>query len=280
MATERDPPSDDPGRARRAGQSAYEVAVDIVLTGVVVILPLVISLYVLQAAYGFIASALRPFIQLLQWAGLIEGVRNAAPVQFLITLEIVPNATELVTDAIALAILVVLVVAVGTVTRNQYGERLIDYFDAIITALPGIGSVYQSFRRLGDVMLDSGMENFQEVKLVEFPYEETYVLGFETNRSPVTIRTAAQKADEEMLTMFLPLAPNPVMGGFLTHIPEDRVQPVDMTVEEAVQSIITSGIATPDPENGEFQELTDEQRRRISGMGGDDTDRDTEPADD
>jgi uncharacterized membrane protein len=70
------------------------------------------------------------------------------------------------------------------------------------------------------------------------------------------------------------------MGGFLTHIPEDRVQPVDMTVEEAVQSIITSGIATPDPENGEFQELTDEQRRRISGMGGDDTDRDTEPADD
>jgi uncharacterized membrane protein len=43
-----------------------------------------------------------------------------------------------------------------------------------------------------------------------------------------------------------------------------------MTVEEAVQSIITSGIATPDPETGEYQELTDEQRRRISGMGGED----------
>lgn len=270
MATERDPPSDDPGRARRAGQSVYEVAVDIVLTGVVVILPLVISLYVLQAAYGFIASALRPFIQVLQWAGLIEGIRNAPPVQFLITLEVVPSATELVTDAIALAILVVLVLAVGTVGRNQYGERLVDYFDAIVTALPGIGSIYQSFRRLGDVMLDSGMENFQEVKLVEFPHEETYVLGFETNRSPVTVRAAAEKPDEEMLTMFLPLAPNPVMGGFLTHIPEDRVRPVDMTVEEAVQSIITSGIATPDPETGEYQELTDEQRRRISGMGGED----------
>ncbi len=264
---------DEPGRARRAGQSVYEFAADIVLTGIVVILPLVVTIYVLQAAYGFIASALRPFVQALRWAGLIEGVRTAPPVQFLVTLEVVPSATELVTDAIALAILVVVVLMVGTVARNQYGERMVDYFDAIVTAFPGIGSIYQSFRRLGDAMLDSGMENFQEVKLVEFPFEETYVLGFETNRSPMTIRAAAGKPDEEMLTLFLPLAPNPVMGGFLTHVPEERVREVDMTVEEAVQSIITSGIATPDPEAGEFGELTDEQRRRISGM-------DEEPATD
>lgn len=47
-----------------------------------------------------------------------------------------------------------------------------------------------------------------------------------------------------MVTLFIPLAPNPVMGGFLTHVPTDRVRDIDMTVEAGVRSIITSGIAS------------------------------------
>jgi hypothetical protein len=46
-----------------------------------------------------------------------------------------------------------------------------------------------------------------------------------------------------MLTLFLPLAPNPVMGGHLVHLPEDRVMDVEMTVEEGLQTIVTSGVA-------------------------------------
>lgn len=46
-----------------------------------------------------------------------------------------------------------------------------------------------------------------------------------------------------MQTLFVPLAPNPVMGGFLTHLPDERVHDVDLTVEEGVQSIVTSGAA-------------------------------------
>jgi hypothetical protein len=50
-----------------------------------------------------------------------------------------------------------------------------------------------------------------------------------------------------MLTLFLPLAPNPVMGGHLAHIPEDRVYDVDMTVEEGIRTIVTSGVAVSEP---------------------------------
>ncbi|MFB6305090.1 MAG: hypothetical protein ABEH47_07980, partial [Haloferacaceae archaeon] len=45
-------------------------------------------------------------------------------------------------------------------------------------------------------------------------------------------------------TLFLPLAPNPVMGGYVLHVEADRVVDVDLTVEEGVQSIVTSGVAT------------------------------------
>jgi uncharacterized membrane protein len=141
-------------------------------------------------------------------------------------------------------ILVALIVGVGVVARHRYGERLIDYFDAVVMSVPGIGGVYKSFRRMSDVVMESDVSNFREVKIVEFPYDDTYVLGFVTNDSPPAVVESVEQGD--LLTMFLPLAPNPFMGGHLTHVPTDRVYDVDMTVEEGVRSVITSGIAGPD----------------------------------
>jgi hypothetical protein len=57
--------------ARRAGRSVYEFALDVVLTGVAVIVPLVGTFYVLSVAFGFVYGALNPVVKLLKWAGLI-----------------------------------------------------------------------------------------------------------------------------------------------------------------------------------------------------------------
>lgn len=159
--------------------------------------------------------------------------------------------------------LVVVVVALGAIARFQYGQRVLDLVDAIIMAVPGVGVVYRSFRRMGDAMLESDVENFRGVKLVEFPHDEVFVIGFETNTSPPTVQAATEF--DGMTTLFLPLAPNPVMGGFLTHIPDDRVRDVDMTVEEAVRTVITSGIATEEGE--EYRQLREEERDRFGFLG-------------
>lgn len=89
------------------------------------------------------------------------------------------------------------------------------------------------------------------------------VVGFETSRSPLPVQAAVEQ--DGMTILFLPLASNPVMGGALTHIPDERVQDVEMPVEEAVQLIITSEIATGDRETTEFRPLSDEERRGITG---------------
>jgi uncharacterized membrane protein len=51
-----------------------------------------------------------------------------------------------------------------------------------------------------------------------------------------------------MVTLFMPMAPNPVMGGHVVHVPTSRVYDIDMTVEEGLRSIVTSGVATGDAE--------------------------------
>ena len=95
---------------------------------------------------------------------------------------------------------------------------------------------------MGDVVLDEGNEQFQDVKLVQCFGDDVYVLGFQTGGSPATIENST--GHDEMVSMFLPLAPNPVTGGLLTYIPKDDVYDVDLTVEEGIRSILTSGVAT------------------------------------
>jgi uncharacterized membrane protein len=242
--------------ARRASQSAYRTALDVVLTGVVTLLPIVVTVYVLNAALGIIVSLLDPFVKLLRYFGLLEAVQSNVVVAFLVRVGIYSNTVEFVGELSAMLVLVAVVVGVGAVARYEYGRRVVDVFDALVTAIPGVAPLYRGVRRMGDAMLESEIENFRSVKLVEFPRDGAFVIGFETTRPPASIRRSANHA--EMRTMFLPLAPNPVMGGFLAHIPEERILDVDMTVEEGIQSIVTSGIAV-----GEEADLSAETLRDI-----------------
>lgn len=240
--------------ARRAGQSVYRVALDVVLTGIAVILPAVVTIYVLKAALDILTDVLRPVVLVLERFGVIQDVRQTFLLaDILVDLGLYTDVASVISEVVALALLGVLIVTIGFVARFQSGDRLIDYFDYVIGHVPGIGTIYKSFRRMGDAMLESDMDQFRSVKLVEFPHDDTYVIGFETAESPESVREGAEA--DEMVTLFIPLAPNPVMGGFLTHVPTDRVRDIDMSVEAGVRSIITSGIAT------------DESTQQVDGDG-------------
>jgi uncharacterized membrane protein len=112
-------------------------------------------------------------------------------------------------------------------------------------------------------MLDEGGENFQDIKLVECFEEDIYVLGFKTSDSPATIEEST--GHEDMVSMFLPLAPNPVTGGLLTYVPESQIYDIDMTVEEGVRSILTSGVATGKGVE-ESTQLTMDDIRRVTDL--------------
>jgi uncharacterized membrane protein len=254
MASESaDPPDESKTTARSTGESLYRTFLDTVLTGVAITIPLIITLYVLRIGLDFVHGALQPVIGLLQWFGVIERFESVTLIRVLIDLGIYAFVIDFLTEIITILLLFGVVVVVGTVGRNRYGERVIGYVDLAIAAIPGIGTVYKSFRRMGDVMLNDNAENFQDVKLVQCLEENVYVLGFKTSSAPVSIETST--GHEDMVSMFLPLAPNPVTGGFLTYVPEEDVYDIDMTIEEGVRSILTSGIATGENAS-EIREVT------------------------
>jgi uncharacterized membrane protein len=228
--------------AVEAGKSAYETALEVLLTGFAILLPVVVTVYLVNMTLDLVTDALVPVIDILRWVGVIERLSDAGIAQFMVQAGLYSTVTDFYTELITVAVLLAVVVAVGTVGHNRYGEMVIDYVDLAITSIPGVGTVYGSFRRMSDAMLDQGADEFREVKLVECLGDELYVIGFETGPSPDSVSDAT--GNDGMVTMFLPMAPNPVTGGFLTHVPRSRVHDVDMTIEEGIRSILTSGVAT------------------------------------
>jgi uncharacterized membrane protein len=242
--------------ARETGGSLYDRTQQTLLTGVAITIPLIVTLYVLSVALDFITGALDPFIAFLQWAGVIEAFESVHFITLLIDVGIYPYVIDFFTELVALLVLFLFVASVGTLGRNRYGERLIEVFDLAITSIPGVGTVYKSFRRMGDVMLDEGSENFQDIKLVQCFEDDVYVLGFVTSDSLPAVENST--GHDDMVSMFLPLAPNPVTGGLLTYVPESDVYDIDMTVEEGIRSILTSGVATGDGAVGSTQLTMDD----------------------
>ncbi|MFC6906240.1 DUF502 domain-containing protein [Halalkalicoccus tibetensis] len=197
-----------------------------VITGTAITIPFILTLIVLGFVLSFVAQTLNPVVWLADYA----EVEVADPIVQLTTI----------------LTLIALIVVVGLVAEHTDGERIEGGFHAAMESIPGVSSIYNSFRRMSDILIESDVESFQDVKLVEFPRDGTYTIGYLTGRPPAEMVAAA--GYDEMLTIFVPFAPNPVMGGFLIYVPEKRVIDVDMTVEESVQAIITSGVANSQDE--------------------------------
>lgn len=217
---------------QRVRKSTRETLRESFVTGLAVVVPVLVTVIVLAIAFQYVYNYLGILARGIIDAGDLVNIPVYGDIP--VGLVVIQLATP--------AVLLVVILMVGVFTNTtEWGERAVNYFDYFISQIPAVGGVYESFRQMSDVMLESDTQSFREVKLVEFPHEGAYTLGFVTTETPDTLAEPA--GHPEMLTLFLPLAPNPVMGGHLVHMPADRVMDVDMTVEEGIRAIVTSGVA-------------------------------------
>ena len=227
-------------------RSALRPIRNVFLTGLAVIIPLALTIYVIWFVITWLRSVLLPVVELLENLEIIEFFRRGELIRFLLEAGVYSDVYGFLSEAIAVLLFLTMVMSVGALARYRYGEFLVGAFDYMIGSVPGIGTVYQTFRRVGTMVVGERTSEFETVKLLELLSEETYVIAFQTSPSPASITEAT--GEDEMMTLFVPMAPNPVTGGFLVHVPTDRVVDVDLPMDQAVQAILTSGIGTDDPD--------------------------------
>ena len=247
------------GRMRRR-QRPKELLRRSFISGIGIALPLLVTLAILSFALNFISGQLDP---------VVNVVDNLTPNQ---------DLQDLLIEVTTLAVLLVIVLFIGFLAEFGPGNgQISEGFDYVMESIPGVGSVYTSFNEMSELLLDSDTESFQEVKLVEYPRDGSYTVAFKTATTPDVIGDAT--GHEEMVTLFMPMAPNPVMGGFVIHVSADRVVDVDMTVEEGIRSIVTSGVAIGE-DDPQMRGLTEAQMRELGQVQRIDTQVGTADSDD
>lgn len=190
-----------------------------VLVGVAVVLPLALLAWL---AVGFGST-------LWNWGTAIVGIAGQFGIEG--TLPVL---------GFALGLLVVLLAGlglVGAVASHRRGGWVVDLVDSLILRIPGLGPLYGEFRRTRALIAPDGDRSFREVVLVELS-ADVHVLGFVvTSTSPDV--SADVREDADWTTVYMPLAPNPLVGGHLVHVSADRLSAVDLTVRQALSRLVT-----------------------------------------
>ena len=198
--------------------------------GILVILPLGITFLVLKFVFNSLDSILGPLIPDIN-VSLFNRVYHL--------------------PGVGLISFFLLLYLIGLITTNVLGRRLISWGDRIFTAIPVVKNIYTSSKQLTDAFSATRKGSFRQAVFVEFPQEGNYVLGFVTNE-------LTDLEHQTRVTVFVPTAFVPPQG-FLLFLPKGKTLPSQLTVEEAIKTIMTVGIVTPQtlsvrlsgPKNGE-----------------------------
>lgn len=210
-----------PARKKRTGFGARWRAN--FLTGLVVVAPVMLTIYLLWAVITFIDAKIVP---------LVPALYNPS--------------TYLDWDVPGFGVLVFLIftAAVGSLTKNLFGRQLIHLAEGWVDRMPLVRSVYNALKQIMETVLSQSSTSFQQACLVEYPRKGIWAVAFVSTAARGEVAAKCGDDGEEVMGVFLPTTPNPT-SGFLLFVPRKDVMPLDMTVEEAAKLVISAGLVTP-----------------------------------
>ena len=187
-------------------------------SGLVVLVPVLISAYVITRIYGLVASVTP------------QGIVSA---ELLLNFGIDTDYAELVRVIVTVAVFVVIVFAVGYLMRTAVGGFFEAAVDDVANRVPGLRVVYNASKMAAETALVGTEELQTPVKLEPMPGMR--VTAFKTGR--VT--------EDGREIIFLPTSPN-ITTGFVIEVDPENITETDERVEDALTRILSAGFGDSD----------------------------------
>ena len=139
------------------------------------------------------------------------------------------------------AILTLLVIFLtGVLAANIIGQRLVRFWESLLARIPVVKSIYYSVKQVSDTLFSGNGEAFRKVLLVHYPHPQSWSLAFQTN----VPSEVAKQFSEEYVAVFIPTTPSPV-NGFYFYVKKSETIELDMSVDDALKSIVSMGVVAP-----------------------------------
>jgi uncharacterized membrane protein len=191
------------------------------LRGLITLLPLLVTIWLVYFLFSFMDSILGNFITLI--AGHpIPGLG------FVITL--------------------VLILLVGFFATYIISASLFKFAEELLSRVPLVKSIYFGVKQINDVLfMQKNAEEYRRACIIEYPRKGVWSVGFVTSDAAAEIEV---KAKEKMINVFIPNTPTPATG-FLVIVPAREVILLDMKIEDAFKYIVSGGVLRPEGEPAE-----------------------------
>jgi uncharacterized membrane protein len=191
------------------------------LTGLVIVLPIFLTIYVVYVLVGIVDARVIPLIPNQYNPQNVFG-RNIF--------------------GFGLVIFLAFTTAIGAMTKGFFGARLITFGEGLVDRTPIVRSIYNALKQIVETMLSQSGTSFQHACLIEYPRKGIWSVAFIATAARGEI--GARWPELDLLSVFLPTTPNPT-SGFLLYVPRADVFLLDMSIEEAAKLVISAGLVAP-----------------------------------
>jgi len=192
------------------------------LTGLVVIAPVAMTMWLLWTTMGWIDSVVLPLvpdqIQPEKYIGInLRGV--------------------------GLIIFLIFTVLVGWIAKGLIGRSLISFAESFVQRMPVVRSVYSGVKQIAETVFAQSERSFEKACLIQYPRKGIWAIGFISTEAKGEVAREAE-TDDTLISVFVPTTPNPT-SGFLLFFPKSDIIELDMSVEDAAKLVISAGLVYP-----------------------------------
>ena len=197
------------------------------LTGLVVVGPVTITLYIAWYFINIVDAWVKPYIP-----------RVYNPEYYL----------HFPVPGVGLVFAIVGLTLIGALAANLLGRSLISAGELMLGRMPIVRNVYQGLKQIFEsvVTASAPSKSFQKVALMEFPSKGIWSIVFVTGDAAEQI--TAEIPGQDLVSVFMPTGMLPP-SGFVCFVPRSAVLPVKMSVEDAAKIIISAGMVNPETQS-------------------------------
>jgi uncharacterized membrane protein len=192
------------------------------LTGLLLLAPLVVTVWAVFKIIDVVGGSFRPVFAKLMPARLQEF--------------------SLVWDASATVVVFALITLFGYISHHFFGKYLLELGERVVLGIPGLSTVYSSVKQVVATFGTQNRNLFSKVVLVQYPRPGIWTLGFLTSKTQAEVQA---RAELELWSVFVPTSPNPTSGFMLFLPPEDIVE-LEMSVGDGMKMVISGGGVVPE----------------------------------
>jgi uncharacterized membrane protein len=194
------------------------------LTGVLIVAPLALTLYVCLAIVGWVDQLIAPLIP----------PTYRPEVYFNLPFEVPGTGFVIVVVGLTLT---------GALAATLLGRFFVRASDRVLARLPVIRSLYGALKQMFETLLSQKSGAFRQVVLVPFPNPGSWAIGFLAGHATLSVQSVFEN---EMVSVFLPTSPNPT-SGYIVFVPRTSIVPIDMSVEDGLKLVVSGGTVAAPP---------------------------------